>query len=58
MITKKKTRKQILKELDEMRQNYTRAVYSIMEIRHAIGDEDAKLTHTELVDKIKELYNK
>ena len=58
MIAKKKTRKQILKELEETQQNYTRAIYSIMEIRDAVGDTDALLTHRELVDKIKELNDK
>ena len=58
MIPKKKTRKQILKELDQAQQNYTRAIYSIMEIRQAVGDTEAKLTHRELVDKIKELNDK
>lgn len=57
MTPKKKTRKQILKEFDELRQNYMHAIYSIMEIRQAVGDTDAKLTHKELVDKIKELNN-
>ena len=57
MIPKKKTRKQILKELDETQQNYTRAIYSIMEIRHVVGDENAELSHRDLVDKIKELYD-
>lgn len=58
MIPKKKTRKQILKELDQTQQNYTRAIYSIMEIRHAVGDTDAELSHQELVEKIKELNDK
>lgn len=55
MTPKKKTRKQILKEFDELRQNYMHAIYSIMEIRQAVGDTDAKLSHKELIDKIKEL---
>jgi hypothetical protein len=58
MTPKKKTRKQILKELDQTQQNYTRAIYSIMEIRHAVGDENAELSHQELVEKIKELNDK
>ena len=29
--------------------------YSIMEIRHALGDTDAKWSHPEVVAKIKEL---
>ena len=33
-----------------------RAIYSIMEIRQAIGDVDSKMPHRELVDKIKALY--
>ena len=56
MKTKSKiTRKKILKELEETRANYMHAIYSIMEIRQAIGDTDAKLSHKELVEKIKEL---
>lgn len=56
MKTKNKiTRKKILKELEETRANYMHAIYSIMEIRQAIGDTDAKLSHKELVEKIKEL---
>jgi len=32
------------------------AIYSIMEIRQAVGDTESKLPHRELVDKIKALY--
>ncbi len=49
------TRKKILKENEELRANYMHAIYSIMEIRQAVGDTDAKLSHKELVEKIKTL---
>lgn len=52
------TRKKILKELEETRANYMHAIYSIMEIRQAIGDTDAKLSHKELIEKIKELNDR
>jgi len=58
MTPKKKTRKQILKEYEALNKNYVHAIYSIMEIRHAAGDEEATLSHKELVEKIKELNNK
>jgi hypothetical protein len=58
MTPKKKTRNQILKEYDEMRANYTHAIYSIMEIRQAVGDDKAELSHRDLVNKIKELNDK
>ena len=32
------------------------AIYSIMEIRQAVGDVESTLPHRELVDKIKKLY--
>ena len=44
------------KEINELRSNYMHAIYSIMEIRQAIGDVDSKMSHRELVDKIKALY--
>ena len=50
------TRKKILKELEETRANYMHAIYSIMEIRQAVGDVESTLPHKELVDKIKKLY--
>ena len=50
------TRKKILKENEELRANYMHAIYSIMEIRQAVGDTEAKLSHKELVEKIKSLY--
>jgi len=50
------TRKKILKENEELRANYMHAIYSIMEIRQAVGDTEAKLSHKELVEKIKKLY--
>jgi hypothetical protein len=49
------TRKKILKQNEELRANYMHAIYSIMEIRQAVGDTDAKLSHKELVEKIKSL---
>lgn len=53
---KKITRKKILQENEELRQNYMHAIYSIMEIRHAVGDTESTLSHRDLVDKIKALY--
>jgi len=51
------TRKKLLKELEETRSNYMYAIYSIMEIRQAVGDEKSEMPHRELVDKIKALYD-
>lgn len=55
---KKVTKQQLIKEvqsLESYRELYTKAVYSIMEIRHALGDTDAKWSHPEVVKKIEEL---
>ena len=54
--TNKITRKKLLQENEELRSNYMHAIYSIMEIRQAIGDVESTLPHRELVDKIKALY--
>ncbi len=51
------TRKKLLKELDELRTNYQYAIYSIMEIRQAVGDKESNMPHRELVDKIAALYD-
>ena len=51
------TRKKLQKEHEEMSQNYMRAIYSIMEIRQAVGDKDATMSHRDLVDKIQALYD-
>ena len=53
---KKITRKKVLQENEELRQNYLHAIYSIMEIRQAVGDTESTLSHRDLVDKIKALY--
>ena len=53
---KKITRKKVLEENEELRQNYVHAIYSIMEIRQAVGDTESELSHRDLVDKIKALY--
>jgi len=53
---KKITRKKVLQENEELRQNYVHAIYSIMEIRQAVGDTESTLSHRDLVDKIKALY--
>tara|TARA_R110001632_G_scaffold211908_1_gene337526 strand:+ start:321 stop:551 length:231 start_codon:yes stop_codon:yes gene_type:complete len=53
---KKITKKSVLKENDELRKNYMHAIYSIMEIRQAVGDTESTLSHRDLVDKIKALY--
>lgn len=50
-------RKKLLKDLEEVRSNYMYAIYSIMEIRQAVGDEKSEMPHRELVDKIKALYD-
>jgi len=58
---KKVTRKELLKtikSLESYRELYTKAVYSIMEIRHALGDTDAKWSHPELIENIKKLVGK
>ena len=55
--SKKVTRKKLLKELEETRSNYMYAIYSIMEIRQAVGDEKREMSHRDLVDKIKTLYD-
>jgi hypothetical protein len=54
-MNKKITRRKLLKENEELRANYMHAIYSIMEIRQAIGDIEGKLSHKELVEKIKSL---
>jgi hypothetical protein len=54
--TKKITRKKVLLENEELRKNYVHAIYSIMEIRQAVGDTQSTLSHRDLVDKIKALY--
>jgi len=54
----KVTRKQLQQNLNSFRELYTKAVYSIMEIRHALGDTDAKWTHPELIENIKKLVGK
>ena len=54
--TNKITRKKLLKENEELRSNYMHAIYSIMEIRQAVGDVESTLPNRELVDKIKKLY--
>ena len=53
---KKITRKKVLQENEELRKNYLHAIYSIMEIRQAVGDTESELSHRDLVDKIKALY--
>jgi hypothetical protein len=53
---KKITRKKVLQENEELRKNYLHAIYSIMEIRQAVGDTESTLSHRDLVDKIKALY--
>ena len=50
------TRRKVLKENEELRTNYMHAIYSIMEIRQAIGDTEGELSHRELVERIKVLY--
>ena len=49
------TRKKLVSTANNYKELYTQAVYSIMEIRHAMGDINAEWSHKELVDKIKEL---
>ena len=51
------TRKKLLKELEETRSNYMYAIYSIMEIRQAVGDIKSILPHRDIVNKIKALYD-
>ena len=51
------TRKKLQKEHEEMSKNYMMAIYSIMEIRQAVGDKDSTMSHRDLVDKIKALYD-
>jgi hypothetical protein len=53
---KKITRKKVLQENEDLRKNYMHAIYSIMEIRQAVGDTESTLSHRDLVDKIKALY--
>jgi hypothetical protein len=53
---KKITRKKVLEENEELRKNYMHAIYSIMEIRQAVGDTESTMSHRDLVDKIKALY--
>ena len=52
---KSNSRKKLTSNLNDFRDLYTKAVYSIMEIRHALGDTDAKWSHPEVIEKIKEL---
>jgi len=51
------TRKKLIKENEELRTNYMHAIYSIMEIRQAVGDKESTMSHRDLVDKIKALYD-
>ena len=51
------TRKKLQKELEEVRSNYMYAIYSIMEIRQAVGDKESTMSHRDLVDKIQALYD-
>jgi hypothetical protein len=51
------TRKKLQLELEETSKNYMQAIYSIMEIRQAVGDKDSTMSHRDLVDKIKALYD-
>lgn len=51
------TRKKLIKENEELRSNYMHAIYSIMEIRQAVGDKESTMPHRDLVDKIKALYD-
>jgi len=51
------TRKKLLKENEELRKNYQYAIYSIMEIRQAVGDIKSILPHRDIVNKIKALYD-
>tara|TARA_R110002153_G_scaffold69173_1_gene183182 strand:- start:4855 stop:5052 length:198 start_codon:yes stop_codon:yes gene_type:complete len=53
----KLTRKQLEENVESFRNLYTKAVYSIMEVRHAMGDTEAKWSHTELIEKIKSLVD-
>ena len=53
---KKITRKKVLQENEDLRKNYLHAIYSIMETRQAVGDTESTLSHRDLVDKIKALY--
>ena len=52
---KSNSRKRLTANLNDYRDLYTKAVYSIMEIRHALGDTDAKWSHPEVIEKIKKL---
>ena len=49
------TRKKLVSTANNYKELYTQAVYSIMEIRHALGDTDAKWSHPEVIEKIKKL---
>jgi|TARA_E500000178_G_C16569339_1_gene550980 hypothetical protein len=49
------SRKKLTSNLNDFRELYTKAVYSIMEIRHAMGDANAEWSHPELIEKIKKL---
>ena len=53
----KLTRKQLEENVESFRNLYTKAVYSIMEVRHAMGDTEAQWSHTELIEKIKSLVD-
>ena len=55
---KSNSRKRLTANLNDYRDLYTKAVYSIMEIRHALGDTDAKWSHPELIENIKKLVGK
>jgi hypothetical protein len=52
------TKKKIKEELEHYQNLYTKAIYSIMEIRYAMGDTEAKWSHPELMDNIKKLKEK
>jgi hypothetical protein len=62
-MNKKITRRKVIKineELlqtnEQLRQTYLQSIYSMMEIRQAVGDDEAKLSQADLVNKIKSLY--
>lgn len=55
MNERKKTRKTLLKENEILNGRYTQAIYTIMEMRHALGDKDGKWKHPEVMKKIHEL---
>lgn len=62
-MNKKITRRKVIKINEELlqtneylRQTYMQSIYSMLEIRKAVGDEDAELSQADLVNKIKSLY--